>query len=266
MRTLTRNLARENPFGRRVSAHHLDFSDPDGLRRSMEWANVLYNTYWIRVNHKGRTHQQCLEQTKVMFHAARDAGVRRIVPISITNADPDSDLPYFRGKGQLENELRNLKGVSYAILRPTVLYSTEDVLLNNIEWTLRKFPVVLLPGNGNYGIQPVFVKDLVKLAVDVSNGDNDIELDAVGPEVFSYKELNRAIKKATGAKCLIIPAPSGSLIWQAARWESCWARSLSPRTKSRDWKETFWFRIPWESLRAGPSLPNGWNRTAPGWV
>ena len=113
---------------------------------------------------------------------------------------------------------------------------------------------MLLPDNGNYGIQPVFVKDLAKLAVDVSNGDNDIELDAVGPEVFSYKELKRAIKKATGAKCLILPAPSGSLIWQAARWESCWAISLSPRTKSRDWKETFWFRIPRESLRAGPSL------------
>ena len=143
-----------------------------------------------RVNYRGRTHEQCVEQTKVMFQAAKEAGVRRIVHISITNPDPISDLPYFRGKGQLEDALRDL-GVSYAILRPTVLYSTEDILLNNIAWTVRKFPVVLLPGNGHYGIQPEFVEDLACLAVECSQSEENIELDAVGSEVFTYAQLVR---------------------------------------------------------------------------
>jgi uncharacterized protein YbjT (DUF2867 family) len=120
-----------------------------------------------------------------MFQAAKEAGVRRIVHISITNPDPNSDLPYFRGKGQLEDALRGL-GVSYAILRPTVLYSTEDILLNNIAWTVRKFPLVLIPGNGKYGIQPVFVEDLAQLAVDSAQSSDNVEIDDVGPEVFPY--------------------------------------------------------------------------------
>ena len=98
-------------------------------------------------------------------------------------------------------------GIPYAILRPTVLYSTEDILLNNIAWTLRKFPLVLLPGNGEYRIQPIFVEDLAELAVRASEADEDIEIDAVGPEVFTYAEMVRLVRDQTGAKCLVMPSP-----------------------------------------------------------
>ena len=165
VQSITGHPERHNPFGDQVPLHPFNFDRPDLLTETLAGTDTLFNTYWIRVNYRGRTHEQCVEQTEVMFAAAKEAGVRRIVHISITNPNPSSDLPYFRGKGQLEDALRGL-GASYAILRPTVLYSTEDILLNNIAWTVRKFPLVLLPGNGKYGIQPVFVEDLVRLAVD----------------------------------------------------------------------------------------------------
>ena len=207
VQSITGHPGRENPFGNRVKLHPFNFDDPPGLRETLRGTDTLFNTYWIRVNHRGRTHQECVEQTRVMFEAARDAGVRRIVHISITNPDPESDLPYFRGKGQLEDALRKLEGVSHAILRPTVLYSVEDVLLNNIAWTLRKFPVMPLPGNGKYGIQPVFVEDLAKLAVETAKGGDNVEMDAVGPEIFTYAELVKLVRKKTGARCLVVPAP-----------------------------------------------------------
>lgn len=207
VQSLTGHPERENPFEGRVRLRPFNFDRPLRLRESLDGTDTLFNTYWIRVNHEGRTHEQCVEQTKVMFEAARQAGVRRIVHVSITNPDPDSDLPYFRGKGQLEDYLKGMDGISHAILRPTVLYSAEDVLLNNIAWTLRKFPVVLMPGNGEYGIQPVFVEDLAKLAVEAGRSGEDMEMDAVGPEIFSYRNLLRTIRGKTGAKCLILPAP-----------------------------------------------------------
>ena len=207
VQSLTGHLERENPFQNQVPLKPFSFDKPEALQRSLEGTDTLFNTYWIRVDHAGRTHDQCVEQTKVMFQAARNAGVRRIVHISITNPDPESDLPYFRGKGQVEDALRALDGVSHAILRPTVLYSTEDVLLNNIAWTLRKFPVMLLPGWGNYAIQPVFVEDLAQLAVEVSNKDENIEADAAGPEIYSYRIMLRTIRGKTGSRCLLLPAP-----------------------------------------------------------
>ena len=215
VQSITGHPERLNPFGDQVPLYPFNFDRPDILAETLTGTDTLFNTYWIRVNYRGRTHEQCVEQTKVMFEAAKKAGVRRIVHISITNPDPNSDLPYFRGKGQLEDALRDL-GISYAILRPTVLYSVEDILLNNIAWTVRKFPIVPLPGSGKYGIQPVFVEDLAKLAVDAAASDENVEIDAVGPEVFTYAEMVKLVRKKTETHCWVTPAPT-ALTYLAGR-------------------------------------------------
>ena len=206
VQTITGHPDRPSPFGDRVAIHPFHFDRPDLLRETLAGTDTLFNTYWIRVSYGGRTHARCVEETRILFNAAKDAGVRRIVHISVTNPDPNSHLPYFKGKGQLEDVLSGL-GISYAILRPTVLYSSEDILLNNIAWTLRKFPFVLLPGTGNYRIQPVFVEDLAELAVVSSRGDHNIEIDAVGPEVFTYVEMVKMVRDKIGSSCLVMPSP-----------------------------------------------------------
>lgn len=216
VQSITGHPERPNPFGDRVPLHPFNFDRPDLLEKTLAGTDTLFNTYWIRVNYRGRTHQQCVEQTRAMFQAAKAAGVRRIVHVSITNPDPQSPLPYFRGKGQLEDILRGL-GVSYAILRPTVLYSAEDILLNNIAWTLRRFPLTLLPGRGDYGIQPIFVEDLAQLAVDAAPGNENVAIDAVGPEVFTYAEMVRMVRDKIGANCLVLPSPQ-SVTYLAGRF------------------------------------------------
>ena len=207
VQSITGHPDRPNPFGDQVPLHPFSFDDPQKLEQTLRGTDTLFNTYWIRVDHGGHTHQQCVEQTKVMFDAAKRAGVRRIVHISITNPDPESDLPYFRGKGQLEQYLQHL-GLSHAILRPTVLYSLEDVLLNNIAWSLRRFPAVFLPGSGSYSIQPVHIQDLADLAVRVAPESENIQLNAVGPEVYSYAGLVRLVRYCTRTRCAILPMPS----------------------------------------------------------
>ena len=216
VRSITGHPERPSPFGDRVPLHPFDFDKPEELEKTLQGTDTLFNTYWIRVNHAGRTHEECVRQTRTMFKAAQRAGVRRIVHISITNPDPSSELPYFRGKGQLEESLRDLEGVSHAILRPTVLYSTEDILLNNIAWTLRRFPLVLLPGTGKYGIQPVFVEDLAELAVRSATDETNSTVDTVGPEVFTYREMLELLKSKMDARCLLLPAP-GPVTYAAGR-------------------------------------------------
>ena len=206
VQTITGHPDRPSPFGDRVAIHPFNFDRPDLLRETLAGTDTLFNTYWIRVSHGGRTHARCVEETRILLDAAKDAGVRRIVHISVTNPDPNSHLPYFKGKGQLEDILSGL-GISYAILRPTVLYSSEDILLNNIAWTLRKFPFVLLPGTGRYGIQPIFVEDLAQLAVEASRGHENIEVDAVGPDVFTYAGMVKMVRDKTGSKCVVVPSP-----------------------------------------------------------
>ncbi len=214
VRTLTRNPAAGESCGGRVERRPLDFSNAAQLAESLEGADTLYNTYWIRFSRGPVNHDTAVGNSRVLVNAAAAAGVRRIVHISITNASADSPLPYFRGKGLVENHIRD-SGLPYSIVRPTVIFGREDILINNIAWFLRRFPVFPIAGRGDYRLQPVFVDDVARLAVASASADGNTILDAVGPETFTFKELVQQIHQATGGRARLLHLPP-SLVYAAA--------------------------------------------------
>ncbi len=208
VKTLTGHPDRPNPFGRQVQALPFNFDNPQALAESLRGASVLYNTYWVRFTHGAENFDRAVENTKTLIGAAEEAGVARLVHVSIANAAPDSQLPYYRGKGLLEQFIRKSK-LSYAIVCPTVIYSTEDVLINNIAWMLRRFPVFGVPGKGDYGIQPIFVEDMTDIMVEAGITTDNMCIDAVGPESFGFEELVRLIARKIGRNVMIVHAPPG---------------------------------------------------------
>jgi uncharacterized protein YbjT (DUF2867 family) len=206
VQTLTNSPNRANPFGNRIKATPFHFQNLEKLVAAMQGASVLYNTYWVRFNYKGFQHATAVRNTRVLFHAAKEAGVKRIIHISITNPSEETHLEYFRAKAQLERELIE-SGLSYAILRPTVLFGKEDVLINNIAWMLRRFPVFGIFGDGNYRLQPIYVDDLATLAVSQGQETENRIIDAIGPETFTYKELVREIGLIIGKQRPIVSLP-----------------------------------------------------------
>jgi uncharacterized protein YbjT (DUF2867 family) len=201
--TLTAHPHRPHEFGGRVEIAPLEFRDRHALVHSLRGAGCLFNTYWVRFNHGDVTFERAVENTRILVEAAYEAGVRKLVHISITNPSLDSELLYFRGKAELERIILS-SGIPYAILRPTIIFGTEDILINNIAWLLRHFPVFALPGSGEYRVQPVFVDDVAGLAVRASEESADSIRDAVGPEIFTFAELVRRIAAATRSKARII--------------------------------------------------------------
>jgi NADH dehydrogenase len=195
--TLTNSAGRTNSFAGQVRVFPLAFAEPDKLVAALAGVDVLYNTYWVRFNHPLFSHEQAVNNTLVLFDAARRAGVRRVVHVSITNPSVDSPLEYFSGKARLELALRE-SGLSYAILRPTVLFGREDILINNIAWALRKFPFFAIFGDGSYRLQPVHVDDLADLAVTEGARPENVTINAIGPETFTYRELVQAVGAAIG--------------------------------------------------------------------
>jgi NADH dehydrogenase len=204
--TLTGSPSRPNEFGPAVKAFPFDFEHPETMAASLAGARVLYNTYWVRFDRGDVTHGRAVKNTMALIRAAQLAGVERIVHISITNPDANSRLPYFRGKALLEEAIRGAK-MSHAIVRPTVIFSAEDILINNIAFLLRKLPVFLVPGDGQYRIQPVFVEDAARIAVEAGGRAENTTIDAVGPETFRYEELVRLIAKAIGSKARLMHGP-----------------------------------------------------------
>jgi len=202
--TLTNAPKSQDPFGGKVSAYPLHFDQPTKLAESLQGVEVLYNTYWVRFNHKHFTHAEAVKNTLILFQAAQIAGVKRIVHVSITNPDPHSPLEYFNGKGVLERALMEA-GMSYAILRPTVLFGKEDILINNIAWMLRRLPVFGVFGRGDYRLQPIYVDDLAKLAVEQGKRRDNVVIDAIGPETFTYRELVQTIGALIGKPRFVLP-------------------------------------------------------------
>ena len=214
VRTLTGHTPRDNPYGDRVEVLPLNFDRPDELADNLRGAATLYNTYWIRFPRRKLTFDRAVENTRTLIEAAKQAGVQRLVHLSITNAFVESPLPYFRGKGLVEKAIVE-SGLSYAILRPALIFGAEGVLLNNIAWFLRRFPLFPVAGSGEYRVQPVSVEDLAELAVSAGQRDDNTVIDAVGPETYTFSELVRLIAHAIGSRTRIVRAPPGIALFLA---------------------------------------------------
>jgi NADH dehydrogenase len=206
VRTLTGHPDRPNPFGADVEVRRLQFDDRAALVSAMRGATTLCNTYWIRFEHGAQTFKRAVANSRLLFAAAAEAGVRRLVHVSIANPARRPDLPYYRGKATLEETIRG-SSLSYAILRPAVVFGDEDVLLNNIAWLVRRFPVFGIPGDGQYGMQPIFVEDLAALAVESAGGSENVVVDAVGPETFTFNEVVRLLARTVGSRARLIHLP-----------------------------------------------------------
>ena len=208
VRTLSREPDPGHPLAGQVEFARLQFADRAELATALEGVGTLYNTYWIRFPRGDSTWEGVVANTRVLLDVAREAGVRRVVHVSVTNATADSPLPYYRHKAITEQAVREC-GLTYAIVRPTLVFAPGDILLNNIAWSLRRFPLFLVPGDGRYRVQPVAAEDVAGICVDAARDSSDeaIERDAAGPDVYSYERVVRLIRAATGARSRIVHAP-----------------------------------------------------------
>ncbi len=204
--TITTHPNKPNPFGPAIKAFSYSFDDVAVLTRTLNGADTLYNTYWIRFPFDAQTYEHALENTRTLFRCAKQAGIRRIVHIGVTRASLDSNLPYYRGKAIQELMLKE-SGVPFSIVRPTLVFGKEDILVNNIAWLIRKSPVFPIFGSGRYRVQPVFVEDLAEIAVRQSTSVAGTTVDAIGPETLTFQQLVALIAKKIGKNPKFVKVP-----------------------------------------------------------
>lgn len=203
VKTITGHPDRPDPFGGAVKAEPFNFDRPAELVRTLRGASTLYNTYWVRFPYRDVAYETAVENTKTLVRAAEEAGVRRLVHISIANASEDSPYPYYKGKAELERFVRQSK-LSCAIVKPTVLFGHEGILINNIAWLLRRFPLFHVPGSGEYRLQPIHVEDVADIALRCGLSEDNVETDAAGPEIYTFNELVEIIKETVNSRARII--------------------------------------------------------------
>lgn len=191
-----------------------ELAEPERLGAILDGVDTLYNTFWIRFERGPITYAWAVERSRLLFEAARSAGVRRIVHISVINASHDAPTAYFRAKAVVEDAL-TASGIGHAIVRPTVTFGPGDILLNNLAWTLRRLPVFGIPGDGRYPIQPVHIDDIADLAVRAASLPAGAIVDAAGPDTYNFREFVALVREAIGSHALVVPMPVGASLLAA---------------------------------------------------
>jgi len=199
VRTLTNHPQRPGSDEIKVDVAPLQFADRAALVESLRGADTLYNTYWVRFRHAKLSFGDAIANTRILAGAAAEAGVRKIVHISVSNPSLDSHLDYYAGKARTEEIVRS-SGLRWAIVRPTLVFGAGDILINNIAWLLRRMPLFLIPGDGGYRVQPVAIEDVAEIATWAAEQSDNVTVDAAGPDTVTYGELVEGISIAVGRR------------------------------------------------------------------
>ena len=191
----------------RIRTAIVTLDDTARLADALHGVDTMYNTHWIRFARGKVSFELAIQRTRRLLDAARRAGVRRVVHVSVVNASESAPTAYFRAKARLEADVR-ASGLSYAIVRPTLTFGSRDILVNNLSWVLRRFPVFVMPGDGRYRLQPVHVDDVARIAVEAGQASADLVTDAAGPDILTFNQFVRLLADTVRSRAWVVHAPS----------------------------------------------------------
>lgn len=186
----------------------------DHLVAALRGVDVVVNTYWVRTPSHGATFGQAVANSKLLVDAARSAGVRRFVQVSVTHAHHDSPSPYYAGKAAVDAAVRGAFD-SWSIVQPSLVVGPRDVLTSNMAWFVRRFPIITVP-RGEHPLQPALLDDVAALIARAAHHDENRVIEASGQERFTFARYLALLAEALGLRRRFVPLPP-SLFLAATR-------------------------------------------------
>jgi NADH dehydrogenase len=177
-----------------------DAATLDDWRPIVREVDVVVNLAWYRWA-KPRKFEELYGGLHRLLQASVEAKVARFLQLSVPPAPEkmERELPYLRWKRRFDQELA-ASGLSYAIVRPTLLFGPGDVLLSVMLRTVRRYSLLPMFGDGSYRVNPFAVADLVRLLSVLTLNDTAGVLDVGGPETFQYRELTDLLFRVAGKR------------------------------------------------------------------
>jgi uncharacterized protein YbjT (DUF2867 family) len=226
-RRVVRHL-RESGTRVRVVSRHRGLGEDEGIEpitadahdeRSVEaavaGADGVVNAISLYVEHGRDTfHSVHVETAAKIASAARRAGIRRFVHVSGISANTASPSPYIRSRGEGEAAVQTAFPGA-VIVRPAVMFASDDAFLTTILRLLRSLPAYPIFGDGRTRLQPVYVDDVAAaIAQILRQSQNPYPVyELAGPRIYSYEELLRTIARIAGLRPVLMRMPFA--LWNA---------------------------------------------------
>ena len=203
-------VRQKSPLGG-VEAVPGDVTEPASLERACAGVETVIHLVAV-IREKGSyTFQAVNHQGTVnLVKAARQAGVRRFIQVGALGATGDPAYRYAHSKWQGEEAVRS-SGISWAIVRPSVIYGRGFGFFNRLVQSLRLSPPFLapMPGQGRALFQPVAAADMARCIARVLENHNfDGRIYEIGgPRQITYAGLLDALMKVLGVRRIKVPVP-----------------------------------------------------------
>ena len=129
-----------------------------------------------------------VELTKKIVRLCKKAKIKKIIFNSGLGVSKDTSVGYFISKYKAEQEIVN-SGLDYTIFRPSYIIGKDDLLTKSLNAQIKSGKVII-PGSGNYKLQPIFVNDVAEIMLQAITSKKYSKkiLDLVGPEIISFEK------------------------------------------------------------------------------
>lgn len=181
----------------------------DSVARAIEGSSGVVNLVGILFEGGRQTFDSLQsEGAKLVAETAAEAGIERFVQISAIGADAESTSKYARTKALGEQAVRAAIPTA-TILRPSIVFGTEDQFFNKFADMARFAPALPLIGGGQTKFQPVWCADVAAAALAALESEEarGKTYELGGPEVYSFKELMEYILETIRRPRLLAPIP-----------------------------------------------------------
>ncbi len=198
------------PYGDvgQVEPIQANIRDEDSTRRAIAGATAVINCVGILYqDSRQKFHRVQADGAARIARLAAECGVTSLVHISAIGADAASRSDYASSKAAGEDAVRTHFPTAM-ILRPSIIFGTEDQFFNRFAAMAKMAPVVPMVG-ADTKFQPVYVDDVAEAACKGALGEAKGLYELGGPKVYSFRELMAIMLHEIRRKRLLLAIPFG---------------------------------------------------------
>ena len=183
--------------------------DLEKIRNLVKNADVCINLVGILYQKSGINSFKNIHEKfpDILSSLCKEYNVKQFIHISALGVDKAKESLYARSKLNGEVLIRN-NFIEANILRPSVVYSSDDNFTTSFMTLLNLSPIFPLYYNGSTLFRPIHVSDMTEIIYKmVSKELKSITLECIGPEEISLKNILNRLLKLIGKKRLLVPIP-----------------------------------------------------------
>ena len=192
-----------------IVAKYADLSKPGQWTQYFKDADVVV---MLQAQIGGLFYQEFIDNnitsTKLILEQIQLNSIPHLIHISSSVVESVADDFYTRSKIEQERIVVE-SGISCPILRPTLMFGWFD--RKHLGWLSRfmqKMPFFPIPGDGKFMRQPLYVGDFCNVIIScIENKISSGVFNITGHEKIDYIDIIREIKRATGAKTIVVKIP-----------------------------------------------------------